>query len=218
MLNLPKLQALAAPLSAPVPSALAIAAEAYLAVTPQTHWVFGWAAAIAAFIGIETVGGASCYALVKLHRQRQYGVEFIVALLGIGIYIGSGLYTLMDNPTIIFFFLAPFAYFAYSILRSMEAEIEEKTVETEAQIKLIEAQKRLTNAEVRKVKAEQTVRSPERTANTTEQFSVQQAIYTVLSERSDVGPREMARTVGCSVSTASKWIKQWKANNDPSSS
>lgn len=154
MLNLPKIQALIAPLSAPIPSALAIAADAYSAVAPQTHVFFGWLAAIAAFAGIETVGGASCYALVKLHRQRQYGIEFLVALIGVCIYIGSGLYTLQGNPTIIFFFLAPFAYFAYSILRSMETEIEQKTIETEAQIKLVEAQKRLVNAETRRVKLE----------------------------------------------------------------
>lgn len=143
MINLPKLQAFIAPLSAPVPSAISIAAEAYSFTLPQAGWFWAYVAAFSAFIGIETVGAASCYATVKLHRQRQYGVEFWVALTGILVYIGSGIGTLWHSPTIIFFFLAPFAYFAYSILQSMEHEVVQKTSETEAQIRLIEAQTRL---------------------------------------------------------------------------
>lgn len=154
MINLPRLQALIAPLSAPVPSAISIAAEAYNYVTPQTNYFWGYFAAVAAFIGIETVGGASCYATVKLHRQRDYGIEFWVALMGIVVYIVSGVGTLWGSPTIIFFFLAPFAYFAYSIIRSMETEIIEKTTETEAQIRLIEAQTRM-GVEVKKLELAQ---------------------------------------------------------------
>lgn len=153
-MNLPKLQALAAPLTAPVPSAISISAEAYQYIlSTGIHISFAWVAAIGAFVGIETVGGASCYAAVKLHRQKNYGIEFWVSLVGIAIYIYSGWLTLYNSPTIIFFFLAPFAYFAYSILRSMEQEIGEKESEIEAQIKLIEAKKRLANAEARKIKS-----------------------------------------------------------------
>lgn len=206
-INLAKVQAFAAPLTAPVPSAIAIAVGAYSYITVQSHWVFGVLAAIAAFVGIETVGGASCYATIKLHRERNYGIEFWVALAGIGIYIGSGLWTLWGSPAIIFFFLAPFGYFAYSIIYSMEAEIVEKTAETQAQIALVKAQKNLVNAEIRKSKA---AFAPVRPSNEREQDSVRDRIYAVLDERADVGPREMARTVGCSVSTAYKWIKSYK--------
>ncbi len=156
MFNLPKLQAFIAPLSAPIPSAISVGAEAYHFITPQTSEYWGYLAALAAFIGIETVGGASCYATIKLHRQRNYGAEFWVSICGILVYIASGLWTLYNTPTIIFFFLAPFAYFAYSILRSMEQEIDEKVHETEAQIRLIEAETKRTNAESKKIKAEKT--------------------------------------------------------------
>lgn len=135
MFNLPRLQALIAPLSAPIPSAISIAAEAYNYVTPQTHLALGWIAALAAFVGIETIGGASCYAMVKLHRRKSYGVEFWVSLMGILSYIGSGLYTLSDSPTIIFFFLAPFAYFSYSIIKSMHEDDDEKVVVFQSELR-----------------------------------------------------------------------------------
>lgn len=166
MISLPRIQAITAPIAAPVPSAIAIAAEAYKYFSFSIHPAFAWLAAVAAFAGIETVGGASCYALVKLHRQRNYGVEFFVALTGVGVYIGSGLWTLYGSSIIIFFFLAPFAYFAYSIISSMREEIVEKVSETEAQTQLINAETRRTNAEIRKAKAENGVATTKATNST----------------------------------------------------
>lgn len=151
-MNLPKIQALAAPLSAPIPSALGVALQAYLYFQTQSL-ILGWVAAIGAFVGIEAIGGASCYAVVKLHRQRNYGIEFFVSLAGIIAYIGSGYFVLHGTAILIFFVLAPFSYFAYSILRNMEVEITEKTNETEAQIALINAEVKRLNAETRKAKA-----------------------------------------------------------------
>lgn len=151
-MNLPKIQALAAPLSAPIPSALGVALQAYLYFQTQSL-ILGWIAAVGAFIGIEAIGGASCYAVVKLHRQRNYGIEFFVSLAGIIAYIGSGYFVLHGTAVLIFFVLAPFSYFAYSILRNMEVEIAEKTNETEAQIALINAEVKRLNAETRKAKA-----------------------------------------------------------------
>ncbi len=151
-MNLPRIQALAAPLSAPIPSALGVALQAYLYFTSQSV-ILSWIAAIGAFIGIEAIGGASCYAVVKLHRQKSYGIEFYVSLVGILAYIVCGYYVLHSTAILIFFVLAPFAYFAYSILRNMQDEHIEKVSETEAQIRLIEAETKRINAETRKSKA-----------------------------------------------------------------
>lgn len=208
-MNLPKIQALTAPLSAPIPSALGVASEAFnYFYIPDSLNIVSWFAAIGAFLGIETLGGASCYALVKLHRQKNYGIEFWIAFTGILAYIGSGVYSLAHSPIIIFFFLAPFSYFAYSILRNMETEHIERVSETEAQIKLIEAETRRTNAETRKARAEQVpVIAPVRDSVRSEQPEQHKdKIYAILAENPNVGPREMSRLVGCSVSTASKWI------------
>jgi len=191
MLNLPKLQAFIAPLSAPIPSAISVGAEAYHFITPQTNEYWGYLAAFAAFIGIETVGGASCYATIKLHRQRDYGAEFWVSICGILVYIASGLWTLANSPTIIFFFLAPFAYFAYSILQSMEQEIDAKTNETEAQIRLIEAETRRTNAESRKIKVEKTESMQNNAKPMQTDTKVQSYICSVCNEKFD-NPRKFA--------------------------
>lgn len=163
-MNLPRIQALAAPLSAPIPSALGVALQAYLYFVSQSI-ILGWIAAIGAFIGIEAIGGASCYAVVKLHRQRSYGIEFYVSLLGIIAYVVSGYFVLHNTAILIFFILAPFSYFAYSILRNMQDEHIEKVSETEAQIRLIEteaqakavevdAQTKLIEAEIKRINAE----------------------------------------------------------------
>lgn len=165
-MNLPKIQAIAAPLSAPIPSALGVAVQAYLYFVAQSQ-ILGWIAAIGAFIGIEAIGGASCYAVVKLHRQKSYGIEFYVSLIGILAYIASGYFVLHNTAILIFFILAPFSYFAYSILRNMQDEHIEKVSETEAQIRLIEAETRRINAETRKTKAGHAVPTPQSTNPTT---------------------------------------------------
>ncbi len=163
-MNLPRIQALAAPLSAPIPSALGVALQAYLYFTSQSI-ILGWIAAIGAFIGIEAIGGASCYAVVKLHRQKSYGIEFYVSLAGILAYVVSGYFVLHNTAILIFFILAPFSYFAYSILRNMQDEHIEKVSETEAHIRLIEteaqvkaievdAQTKLIEAEIKRINAE----------------------------------------------------------------
>lgn len=153
--NLPKIQAIIAPLTAPVPSAISIAVEAYIYVLAQSSSVvLGWFAAVSAFAGIETMGGASCYAVIKLHQEKRYGVEFYVSLLGIIVYIGSGVGVLWGSPTIIFFFLAPFSYFAYSIVFALQEEDTSKTNDAELQIKLKEADAKEKEIEVKRINAE----------------------------------------------------------------
>lgn len=213
-MNLPKLQALIAPLSAPIPSALGVALQAYLYFLTQSQFL-AWCAAIGAFVGIEAIGGASCYAVVKLHRQRNYGIEFFVSLAGIGAYIGSGYFVLHHTVILIFFVLAPFSYFAYAILRNMEAEHGEKINETEAQIKLIEAQTRQINAETRKAKIGQpTIVRPNEQRTVIEQQSTRDKIFAYLTEHPTAGPREIERSIGCSVSTASKWLNLWNKQSN----
>lgn len=211
-MNLPKIQALVAPLSAPVPSALGVAVQAYMYFASQSI-ILGWTAAVGAFIGIEAIGGASCYAVVKLHRQRSYGIEFFVSLAGIIVYIFSGYLVLHTTAILIFFFLAPFSYFAYAILRNMEAEIQEKQTETEAQIRLVNAQKNLINAEVRRTKAEKgegvrAGRTPgqERPNNETTRVRV----FEYLSDNPGASVRGVAAALGLPKSTVEPYVREWK--------
>lgn len=167
-IDIPKTQSVAAVIFAPITGAIAIGVVAFTYITSISHWSLGALAGLGSFLGVEAIGGACCYALIKCHRERDYGADFWTALVGVIAYIGGGILTLhLQNPIVIFFALSPFAYFSYSIIRTMQEEIAEKTKETEAQTALIKAQTNLTNAQTRKEKAEQT-RSipPSKTFNT----------------------------------------------------
>lgn len=212
MNNLPRIQALIAPISAPIPSALGVAMEAYNYFV-NASWFLAWIAAIGAFVGIETLGGASCYAVIKLHRERNYGAEFYIALGGIIAYVASGLYTLALSPIVIFFFLAPFSYFAYSILRSMDTEIQEKIIETETQVKLLDAQRQLVNAETRKTRA---MSEGVRVGQTTGQVEPPKQtprvrVYEYLSDNPAASVRGVAAELGLPKSTVESYVREWKS-------
>lgn len=153
-IDLPKTQSVMAVIATPITGAIAIAVVSFNYITSISHWTLGLLAFTGAFLGVEAVGGACCYALIKCHREKNYGADFYTALAGTVAYIGGGVLTLyLQSPIVIFFVLSPFAYFAYSILRTMADEITAKTKETEAQIKLLNAQKNLINAQNRRDKA-----------------------------------------------------------------
>jgi hypothetical protein len=153
-IDIPKTQSVMAVIFTPITGAIAIAVISFNYITSISHWILGCFAFAGALLGVEAVGGACCYALIKRHRERDYGADFWTALVGALAYIGGGILTLyLQSPIIVFFVLSPFGYFAYSILRTMADEISAKTEETEAQIKLLNAQKNLVNAQNRRDKA-----------------------------------------------------------------
>lgn len=152
--DIPKTQSVMAVIFTPITGAIAIAVVSFNYITSISHWTLGSVAFLGALLGVEAVGGACCYALIKCHREKNYGADFLTALAGAVAYIAGGILTLyLQSPIVIFFVLSPFGYFAYSIIRTMADEITAKTEETEAQVKLINAQKNLINAQTRKEKA-----------------------------------------------------------------
>lgn len=154
-IDIPKTQSVMAVIFTPITGAIAIAVVSYQYITSISHWLLGSVAFVGALLGVEAVGGACCYALIKCHRERDYGADFWTALAGTVAYIAVGILTLyLQNPIAAFFALSPFGYFAYSIIRTMADEINDKTQETEAQIKLLNAQKNLINAQNRRDKAQ----------------------------------------------------------------
>jgi hypothetical protein len=156
-IDIPRTQSVMAVIFTPITGAIAIAVVSFNYITSISHWLLGCLAFIGALLGVEAVGGACCYALIKCHREKNYGADFWTALAGALAYIGGGILTLyLQSPIVIFFILSPFGYFAYSIIRTMADEITAKTAETEAQIKLLNAQKNLINAQNRRDKARST--------------------------------------------------------------
>lgn len=153
-IDIPQVQSIMAVIFTPITGAIAIAVISFNYITSISHWILGCFGFVGALLGVEAVGGACCYALIKCHREKDYGADFYTALAGTIAYIAGGILTLyLTSPIVIFFALSPFAYFSYSIIRIMIDEVTAKTEETEAQIKLLNAQKNLINAQNRKAKA-----------------------------------------------------------------
>ena len=158
--DIPKTQSVMAVIFTPITGAIAIAVISFNYITSISHWILGCFAFTGALLGVEAVGGACCYALIKCHREKDYGADFYTALAGTLAYIAGGILTLyLQSPIVVFFALSPFGYFSYSIIRTMADELADKTKETEAQTKLINAQKNLINAQNRrdKVRGERSV-------------------------------------------------------------
>lgn len=210
-IDIPKTQSVTAVIATPITGAIAIAVVSFNYITSISHWTLGILAFIGAFLGVEAVGGACCYALIKCHREKSYGADFYTALAGTIAYIGGGILTLyLQSPIVIFFALSPFAYFSYSILRTMADEITAKTKETEAQIKLINAQKNLINAQVRKARAAvQPVQLHDLNAkNSAEKQANLDAVLSYLSENPGASLGDIAKYVGKGKSTAKNYTDE----------
>lgn len=211
VIDIPKTQSVMAVIFTPITGAIAIAIVSFNYITSISHWILGCLGFIGAFLGVEAVGGACCYALIKCHREKDYGADFWTALAGTVAYITVGILTLyLQNPIAAFFALSPFGYFAYSIIRTMADEISAKTEETNAQIELIKAQTRLTNAQARKEKAEMSgrpgVRETGRTATGT-----RDKVYEYLSDNPEASVRKVAGETGLPKSTVEPYVSEFKS-------
>lgn len=220
-IDIPKVQSVMAVIFTPITGAIAIAVISFDYITTISHWILGCFAFTGALLGVEAVGGACCYALIKCHREKDYGADFFTALTGTIAYITGGILTLyLQSPIIVFFVLSPFGYFAYSILRTMADEIRAKTEETEAQTKLVNAQKNLVNAQIRKAKAGvqdpvQNVQHGDLNAlnaqRQAEKLANLNAVLDYLSQNPDASLGDIGRHIGKQKSTAKNYTDELAA-------
>jgi hypothetical protein len=224
-IDIPKTQSVMAVIFTPITGAIAIAVISFNYITSISHWILGCFAFAGALLGVEAVGGACCYALIKCHREKDYGADFWTAMAGTVAYIAGGILTLyLQSPIIVFFVLSPFGYFAYSILRTMADELNAKTEETEAQIKLVNAQKNLVNAQVRKAKAgvqdpfntpvqnvQHGVLNDVNAQRQSEKLANLEAVLDYLSGNPDASLGDIARHIGKQKSTAKNYTDELMA-------
>lgn len=167
--------------------------------------------AVTTVVGVEFSGGLMCYCGVEAW-QRGSKAKMWLSIIGAIVYASIMFYgfsTLSQEKAHIFgvmVLLTLVAYLGYAIYNSFETE--EKMAESTITQTKLDINK--INAETRRLKAEQSVRSPEQERTEGERGTIKDRIWAILSEHPEVGPREMSRTVGCSVSTASKWIGEFK--------
>lgn len=161
-----KLQYYFAPLTAPVPTAIAVGTSLHnsLLLIPGTP---GWLALLGAVTGaiaIELGGGLMFTAAGKAFALRRWGA-LKVAALGAVMYVAIVIYSIWvggdSRPIVGSVLVTLIAYLGKAVFdflretQSLETEAQhEKTVAADREIKRIDAQRKLAAAETRKVKAE----------------------------------------------------------------
>lgn len=221
-----KIQTIVAPIAVPIAPAVLLGSEVYHAVSGRTDWILALIAATFAAIGLEFGTWLLCTSAVTTLEKQQW-IKGLFSLVFIGVYIAAGLWTIsqFDSSSkfmILFFFLAPAVYFAQAFIVQQNKNEQLVTEQVQTEIELIKARTSLTNAEARKAKAEQIVYPPSFgivrdtvRGEQGEQKDYEKEIYAILASNSNIGPREMSRLVGCSVSTASKWISKYTTSSTP---
>lgn len=218
--NLAVIQSFLAPTLTPVPAALLLAAKVYGVLVANVGWL-AWVGAIAGFVGLESLGGLTCYAAVKAYRRRDWG-SFTVAAALVAVYITAGVSSVLwlehsDAQILAWGFgLTVAAYIAYAMVQ----DIRDGEQETRVEIDLIKAQTNLTNAEARRAKAEllqvpsglqlDTVHPS--TGQTGQPSTVRPDIAALLEADPALSAREIARRLSISPTTASEHKKLWQAN------
>src|SRR3989304_2237237 len=116
-LSLASLQSVAAPILVPFTPAMLLGNEIYTVLAERTGLWMALTAGIATALGLEFIGGSTCYAAVKLYRRRDwYALMFAIVLVAVYVVAGAGSILYIDDTKArvlaIFFLLTPVAYVA----------------------------------------------------------------------------------------------------------
>lgn len=222
-ISLAGLQSVAAPVLVPFTPAMLLGNEIYTVLVDRTGFYMALTAGIATALGLEFIGGSTCYAAVKLYRRRDwYALVFAVCLVGIYVVAGAGSILYIDDSKArilaIFFLLTPVAYIAYALIHDLKEDDDRREKERVGRLAVSEARVKELNAEARLARARSAeIAYPASFGRSfgpneqPEQTELQARIYAELDKDSTIGPREMSRRVGCAPSTAKTHIDRWKA-------
>ncbi len=163
--TLASIQSLIAPFTVPVAPAVLLGNEIYQVMrSADVVWFLALVGAIAAAVGLEVTGGATCYAAVRAASRNEWW-SFTIAGLGTLVYmvVVAGAMLILPQQRaqifVVFAILTPVAYAAYALVQ----DIRERDRTTNRQLNYdleLMRQKRLTiNAQTRLAQAE---RSPVR--------------------------------------------------------
>jgi hypothetical protein len=181
-----------------------------------------WVGAVAGFVGLESLGGLTCYAAIKAYRRRDWG-SFLIAAALVAIYIAAGVSSILwlehsDAQILAWGFgLTVAAYIAYAMVQ----DIWDSGQEMDREMRLIKAKTNLTNAETRRAKAE-LLQVPSGV-----QLNVQSSggqwtgvqcradIAELLETNPNLTGRAIARELGISPTTANEHKKLWLEAKNP---
>ena len=230
-MKLQSIQAFIAPLSTPLAPALLYANEMYHTMVSLEIPV--WMALVVSgigIIGIEFTGALMCYNAISAWQKRD-PAKTILAIVGAGVYgaiVMSGIFTIETERAKIFGFtvlLTLVSYLAYAIYESLTERTQENQRNVNNKIELLKQERYLKNAETRQIKAKGNVvqLSTEQTGQSSEQVEQGQIEVTELGQKifdlmdklngQKVTMRQVANKVGCSPTTAGKWMEQYERSN-----
>lgn len=216
-MNIYKIYAIIGPWTTPAPAAIALAARLY-GELEASGYVAAWSVAIFSLVALEVVGALSTKEMIYSTSKRDW-TWFWVALIGVAIYAGLGVYALWGLSAWIYVILAIFVHIA--VTRSQQHQEERRYFvedrekglkEKELELQREKERTKQLNAEARRAKAEQPVlldTTPIRSIPS-EQPSKAERAKEYLAEHPSASERELAQAVGCSASTAHGYMKRFR--------
>lgn len=221
-MDLPKLQALIAPVATPVAPALLLGNEMYqVMVAVDINWALSMAAAFVAIIGLESAGALASYMAVKAWGRRDWGA-MVLSMAGALLYaaIVMGGVALMPEARARVFgvmvFVTLVAYLGYGLYHSYIETEQQAQRRIDNKRDLMKEERLLINAQTRQIKATghvSSVSSGQLDTSTgqvdTSITPIGQKVLAYLDDHPGASQRAVARDVGCSPTTAGKWYQVW---------
>ena len=227
-MDLPKLQALVAPLATPVAPALLLGNEMYqVMVLSDIWWLLALVSATAAIVGLEFTGALASYMAVRAWGRRDWGMmtAAIAGALLYAVIVMGGIAVMPEQRARVFAVMvlaSLVAYVGYGLYHSYAERDAAQAQVGALEIERLESRRRLINAETRQIKASSGVQLT-LDGQTGQVDSVQPAAVTpigrkimaYLDARPQASLREVSGEVGCSPETVRTWKKQWEASKRP---
>ena len=227
-MNLPRLQSIIAPLSAPAAPAVLLANEIYRTmVIVDIAPIIAMVSAIIAIIGVEFSGALMCHNAVKAWQRRSLGI-MAVAIIGALVYAAIVIAAIASMPEErgqifgVMVLLTLVAYAGYAIYTAFEDDDAISRQAASAELDLLDKRRLLINAETRQIKAGGSVHLSNRTeSNTNGQIEQRitasgQRIIDYLNANGDgASLRDIAQACGVkSPSTVKVWLEYWRGENE----
>lgn len=219
-MDLPKLQALIAPLATPVAPALLLGNEMYqVMVLSEIWWLLALVSATAAIVGLEFTGALASYMAVRAWGRRDWGammVSMAGALMYAAIVMG-GIAIMPEQRARVFAVMVLASLVAYIGYGLYHSYAERDTARAQAgvmELDRLDKQRLLINAQTRQIKAGQVSSlSSGRVDTLTGQVDmpavtpIGQKVIDYFGQHPDASLRTVSAEVGCSPETVRQWKK-----------
>ncbi len=217
-MNLPRIQALIAPLATPVAPALLLGNEMYrvMLLVDVDNWI-ALIAAIVAVVGLEFSGALTSYMAVKAWKRREWGA-MTLAIFGALIYaavVFGGIMIMPEQRAQVFgvaVLVTMVSYLGYGLYHSFQDATDERRDEKMLDLEALRQQRLLVNAQARlaEKQSQLDIVQPStgqngQTDTAPEVTDIGQKVIDYFKANPGAPLREVSGEVGCSPETVRKW-------------